>query len=232
MFPFWAVLCVGGSLLVSFGFPFWLVFGLVFWLVLFVSLPRFADAANFLSVDEYIEAINLSIYKNDKEELYLRQRLWWAFNDRIREGENFIANDDDKDVYESNCIKLIEMFDKNNINEKIMCAELFRNLGNYIECNNIWETIKEEQYTWINELLQKECEKKNKNVIELVEPMEQVKQVEDVVDHFEEKDTPLPEDEDKFTLVDYYLQHPFLVIFLLSVIFGILKWHLKFFFGD
>jgi hypothetical protein len=126
-----------------------------------------ADKAEFLSVDEYNEAIKLKIFNNKEEEQYLRRELWWAFNDNIRKGNEIFRNNDDIDIYESNCKIFIEILDKNEINEKIMCAELYRNLGNFIECINILETINEEKYNWVKEILKKECEKNNKYIIEL-----------------------------------------------------------------
>jgi len=32
-----------------------------------------------------------------------------------------------------NCLKLIEISNKNDMDEKIMAAELYRNIGNYLE---------------------------------------------------------------------------------------------------
>jgi hypothetical protein len=126
------------------------------------------DNARFLSVDEYVEAINVKIYETNDEERYLRVRLWWAFNDKYRYGDDgFVFSDNDKEIYESNCIRLIEMLDKNEIDDKITCAELYRNLGNYTECKSILETIHEEKYGWIKEVLIKECEKDNRKVIKL-----------------------------------------------------------------
>jgi hypothetical protein len=126
-----------------------------------------SDHARFLSSDEYLEAINLKVYKTNDEEQYLRRRLWWALNDKYRRDDEFVFNENDKDIYESNCIKLIDMLDKNEINDKITCAELYRNIGNYVECKNVLETIQEEKYNWIKEILLKECEKNNKKVIML-----------------------------------------------------------------
>jgi len=150
------------------------------------------DSARFLSIDEYVEAINLKIFKTNDEEWYLRIRLWWAFNDKYRWGteeqylkyldmlsyaelrckfgidvDKVVFNENDKSIYESNCIRLIEMLDKNKIDDKITCAELYRNLGNYTKCKNILETIHEEKYDWIKEVLTKECEKDNRKVIKL-----------------------------------------------------------------
>jgi hypothetical protein len=35
------------------------------------------------------------------------------------------------------------MLDESNTDEKIMIVELFRNLGNYVECRNVLKTINE-----------------------------------------------------------------------------------------
>ncbi|GBU21612.1 hypothetical protein R80B4_01508 [Fibrobacteres bacterium R8-0-B4] len=146
------------------------------------SMWENSDRAKFLSIDEYVEAINLKVYAIKDEELYLRRRLWWAFNDKYRrfddevffnmndkDRDRDIDNGKDKDIYESNCIQLIEILDKSEINDKITCAELYRNMGNFAECKNILETIQEEKYNWIKELLMNECEKNNKKVVLLRE---------------------------------------------------------------
>jgi hypothetical protein len=124
------------------------------------------DVAEFLSLDEYIEAINLKVYRNNKEECYLRKRLWWAFNDRIREGKEIFLNEKDKETYETNCTKLIELLDKNTEDGILMCAELYRNIGNYIECINILETMDKKDYPVLKDKIKKECHDNNKNVIE------------------------------------------------------------------
>jgi hypothetical protein len=142
------------------------------------SKMKNTDCARFLSIDEYIEAIKLKVYANKDEEIYLRRRLWWAFNDKYRGHScelDYINRSEsrdmdkgkDKDSYESNCIGLIEILDKDEIDDKITCAELYRNLGKYTECKNILETIHEEKYNWIKEVLTKECEKDNRKVIKL-----------------------------------------------------------------
>jgi len=125
------------------------------------------DYAKFLSTKEYIEALDLNAYNDKDDEEFLRIRLWWAFNDKKRKNKKFILKEKDKEIYESNCVKLIELLDKNKVDGKLMCAELYRNLGDYKKCMDILETIDEEDYNWIKELLKKECEKNNKDVIVL-----------------------------------------------------------------
>jgi len=125
--------------------------------------------AEFLSPNEYFEAIKSKICSNKDEELCLRLNLWWAFNDRTRDYKDIFLTEENKDIYESNCIALIEMLDKNEINGKITIAELYRNLGKYIECNKILNTIKDKKYAMFKKILKKECEKNNKNVVEISE---------------------------------------------------------------
>jgi len=133
-----------------------------------------ADKAEFLSANEYNDAINLKIYTNENEQKFLRVKLWQAFNDKIRNREDIDISDDDNEIYKQNCKILIEILEQKNIDygrimidEKIMIAELNRNLGNFIECKNALEKINEEEYFWIKNILEKECIKKNQKVIEL-----------------------------------------------------------------
>ena len=133
------------------------------------------DVAEILSLNEYFEAIKSKIYSNKDEEQFLRLNLWRAFNDRTREGRDIFLTEDDKDIYESNCIALIEMLDKNETKNKIMIAELYRNLGKYIECNNMLNSIIDKGCARLKEILKKECEKNNKYVIEILEEVRKKK---------------------------------------------------------
>jgi hypothetical protein len=134
-----------------------------------------ADEAELLTLDEYNEAISSKIYNNEDEEKYLRIKLWWAFNDRIREDKEIFISNTDKAMYESNSRKLIDIIikdnfwaflDKDNMDELIMCAELYRNLGLYWDCDDLLDHISND-YLWIREILLNECVKNNKKVIEL-----------------------------------------------------------------
>ena len=126
-----------------------------------------ADYANFLSANEYNEAINLKMYDNESEQIFLRMRLWWTINDKIRDKDDICIVDEDKIIYEQNCMKLLELLDKNEMDGKLICAELFRNLGKFSECKNILETVTDEKYIWIRKIMEEECEKNNRNVIKI-----------------------------------------------------------------
>ena len=151
--------------------------------------------ASFLTADGYNESINNRVYRNEEELKFLRVRLWWSYNDRIRKHNRpfyssnsitdiFMRDDDqirnhgeifsteeDRIIYEDNCVELIGLLDKENISERIMIAELFRNLGNFDECKKIIDSLDEDS-VWIKELFNVECNKNNKYVIAL-EPLKQ-----------------------------------------------------------
>jgi len=125
-----------------------------------------ADRAAFLSVDEYYELINSDIIKNEKKLKFLRIRLWWAFNDKLRNNKNENLSENEQIIYEQNCLKLIETLDQEDINEKIMVAELYRNLGNFEKCESILAGI-DDKFNWLKELLIKECKNNNSKIIML-----------------------------------------------------------------
>ena len=128
--------------------------------------------AEFLTINEYYEAINSKFYANDIEQKYLRIKLWHAINDKFRydafrNENNFDMTEDEKGIYDGNCKMLIGLLDNKKIDNKIMCAELHRNIGNFTECKNILETINDEKYLWIKKLLENECDENNKKVIQI-----------------------------------------------------------------
>ena len=124
-----------------------------------------ADEAEFLSIDEYQEIIDSKFNENEDEHKYFRMRLWWAFNDKLRENNNEDFSESENKLFEFNCLKLIDILNKDDINEKIMIAELYRNIGNFIESKKILDTIKKDDYNWIKIILENECLKENKKVI-------------------------------------------------------------------
>lgn len=125
---------------------------------------KYAGNAEFLPVNEWHKAIKPGIAK--KDEKYLRKYLWWAFNDRIRNKEKLFVDDNDEALYTSNCIRLIKLLDKNITEEKIMIAEIYRNIENYDQCINTLKEVTDERFEEIIELIRTECGKRNRYVIE------------------------------------------------------------------
>ena len=127
-----------------------------------------APEAESLTKNEYIEALNLKAYKNKDQERYVRCNLWRALNYSMGENE--------KAIYESNCKKLIKLYNMEDIDEKLLIAELYRNIGNFSESMTILKTIRKKEYIRIKKLLIQECQKENKKTIELTDENREIKE--------------------------------------------------------
>ena len=126
-----------------------------------------ADEAEFLRIDEYFAAINTGIAENDKEELEIRQRIWWSFNDRLRDNRKIFIDEGDELNWRMNINELMKLIDQTDNNKIIVLAELNRNLGNFEKCISLIQSIDNEKYIWIKEKFLAECEQKHKYVIKL-----------------------------------------------------------------
>lgn len=124
-----------------------------------------ADEVKFLEIDEYFDALKIAI--NSEEELYIRQRIWWTYNDRIRQGQNIFNDEVDEIRWKENVNNLINLFDKSDINQKIMIAEIYRNLGEFENCIKVIESIDKEEFIWLKEKFVNESNRKNRWVVQL-----------------------------------------------------------------
>ncbi len=129
--------------------------------------------ANFLSIEEYFKALQIDgIIRKKKDEFYIRQRIWWKFNDRIRfkgkDKQQFI-NDDDRISWKSNLERILEILDKKDINHLIMSAEIYRNFGDFEKCISIIRSIAEPGFENIKDAFVKACNDRNTKVFRFKE---------------------------------------------------------------
>ena len=126
-----------------------------------------ADRVEFLEVIDLLRFLELDTVKNNKEkEKIVRQRIWWTFNDRIRDGKEIFIQETDEVLWEQNCRRLIELFDTADVNQKIMVAELHRNLGEFDICMELINSL-DKKFDWIIEKFKIECSNRNKLLIKL-----------------------------------------------------------------
>ena len=115
-----------------------------------------------LEGDDLFMAVKDKVYTTKEEELYLRYQLWVNLNrQELNKGE--------QKIYESNCKKLIKLYNMENIDEKLRIAELYRNIGNFAECVNILKTVKNKDYSRTKKLLLEESKKENRETIRLTD---------------------------------------------------------------
>lgn len=126
-----------------------------------------AEEVEFLTIYEYQIALEGEVYSSQDEELFIRQRIWWGFNDRVRKGKNIFSSDKDEVLWKNNALKLLALFDIENLNHKIMVAELHRNLGDFEKCMEIINSIKDSNLNSLKLLFEKECLSGNRNVFQV-----------------------------------------------------------------
>src|SRR5574344_1230270 len=126
-----------------------------------------ADNADFLEIEDYYNAIIKGIAENKNEELIIRKQIWWSYNDRIREGQEIFNDESDELRWLENVQKLKALLDQTDINQRIMIAEINRNLGDFETCINVIQSIDNDELNWLKDKFLNECNKKNKWVIEL-----------------------------------------------------------------
>ena len=169
-----------------------------------------ADRAESLDIPDLFQCLELGDIKNDKEkELFVRQSIWWTFNDRIRkyvfytylleggfsedyleytycltnrelsaisqlmkdglfkEGKEIFIQESDEFLWKHNCQRLIELLDKENINQRIMTAELYRNLGEFDTCLELINSLPSPQWDYLKLNFERECKKVNTLVFPL-----------------------------------------------------------------
>lgn len=135
-----------------------------------------------LDIEDYFRILNERLYENRDEELFIRREIWWQYNDRIRDREildkyglvksdfkknNFklFADENDEARWKENCLRLISLFNPSDLKQRMLIAELKRNLGEFDECVSILNSINDDKLNWKKEKLLAACEQKNKFVI-------------------------------------------------------------------
>jgi len=126
-----------------------------------------ADEADFLEIEDYYNAIKNGIAENKEEEINIRRLIWWTYNDRIRKGQNIFNDEKDELRWLENIKRLKTLLDQSDINQRIMIAEINRNLGDFENCVSVVQSIVDIDLNWLKEKFLNECKRKNKWVIEL-----------------------------------------------------------------
>ncbi|MEN8193803.1 MAG: hypothetical protein ABFS12_13355 [Bacteroidota bacterium] len=130
--------------------------------------------ADFLNVDDYIVALHLNLFDSEEQEFFLRLRLWWEFNNSNRYNKSQSNSDKiiwrnkrEKKYWKENILRLIELFDKNSDDKKLIVAELYRNLGEFEKSIELLNEVVNTDYDWVVNTMEEECKKKNTRVIQL-----------------------------------------------------------------
>ena len=132
-----------------------------------------ADEAEYLEIDDYFEVLKTGKIDDEEEEMLYRMFIWWAYNDRIRDGKEIFIDKNDEAQWKENCQELIKLLDATEEPQKIlMDAELNRNLGNFDISTALLKSGEDDELNKIREKMLVECDNKNRWVVEFTSNIE------------------------------------------------------------
>lgn len=109
--------------------------------------------ARLLTLDEYKQVLELGIIENVSDEKFVRMRIWWCYNDRIRYQDKLVQIDKDiiegklfkdipeKEYWAENLGKLMPLLDSKRPEEQVLIAEIYRNQGRFDIANHLLKEI-------------------------------------------------------------------------------------------
>ncbi|NOX86367.1 MAG: hypothetical protein GXO86_10470, partial [Chlorobi bacterium] len=111
--------------------------------------PVHADDAGFLNIDEYFEALEKGLCRSNDDEFYIRQRILWEFNKKVRAGKPLFNHSREEKLWRDNINLLLLLIDYEDTNQKILAAELNRNLGKFYTCVEILGSVETDELDWL-----------------------------------------------------------------------------------
>lgn len=121
---------------------------------------RNAPRIDELTIDEYNEAANLGIGNTIYREIHLRLRLWWLINDIGRGKKITRLTNKLKALKKENLEKLGALLDERKTEQKIMKAEIYRELGHFNTALKLLKTIPDDSKHIVQQL-EILCKEKN-----------------------------------------------------------------------
>jgi len=111
---------------------------------------------------QYYLALNII---DDKK--YIRIKMLYSFNDYLRNNKESQITPETQKIHEENLYELIDLFEENDINELIMKAEAYRNLGLFEKSTTLLNQINDPKLSPIKDKFLREVQKGNKKLFKL-----------------------------------------------------------------
>jgi len=129
------------------------------------DIPR----ADFLKREDLFCALEVF----PQHELYIRREIWWSYHKRLK--SEFSRNKniseitkqacllliEDNALYKENCRALIRLLNPKDEQQRIMIAELYRNLGEFDKCVELMDILSDIRYSGLKRMFKEECKKRN-----------------------------------------------------------------------
>ena len=138
---------------------------MVYKIIVFEITP-ISKFTNYIFFDE-LSATKFA--KNNEKEIYLRIILWHELNDIVRYNipVKLKILEEREHLLRDNLIHLIKIFNPSYEEEKLLLAEMYRELGEFDFAQTILEAIKEQDFIGKRNELLRACNNKNVKVFKL-----------------------------------------------------------------
>lgn len=96
----------------------------------FANVPYAEEPA----VEDYVRALSDGMASSPEKESYIRMRLWWAANDPVRHGKTATPL---WPGHRDNLIRLLALLTESDPHQRLMAAEVCRQLGNFTRASEL-----------------------------------------------------------------------------------------------
>lgn len=123
--------------------------------------------AEFLTPFEYERSLEQLVKGNRGVEVFIRQRILWALNDKRRDDPTSQLNPEEHSLFNRNAYKLLNILKEEHQNELILKIELLRNLEFFDECWRLLDIVSPE-FDWVKSEVKGKLSNKDTQVFVLV----------------------------------------------------------------
>ena len=121
-----------------------------------------APQVDWPSIDEFVDAIEKGLGDSRDKERYLRLHLWWAINDIIRNTRKRKTPPEYKETNQRNLEQLLLLLaEEDDLQSKIMQAEIYREMKMFDRAIAILSSIPEEYESLAKQLIELSSNKKS-----------------------------------------------------------------------
>jgi len=125
-----------------------------------------AEPTQHLTIDEYSEALDTGVGSDMPKEQYLRVHFWWAVNDIVRRNANAQIPTRYVQKLHKNLAKLSVLLDERDPNDRIMKAEIAREMGDFTQAIRLLRDVPAD-FRWVADTIINLSGRKNSLVTQL-----------------------------------------------------------------
>lgn len=125
-----------------------------------------ATYAKPLSLFEYLEFLDLTQNLKVQDELYVRMKILWAFNDRVRQNKPHLNSIDEEVSWCWNIVRLLKLMDWSHSENRLLAAELIRYLEDWDFAIEVLNSIKDAQLKIFGSKVITKCLEKSAKVFQ------------------------------------------------------------------